>query len=215
VFGCSFIRFCRLEHNNILKSIEMASRGIPPEMNKPDYRFHISHLLCYTIVKPYVGKNVLESSYNVGYDLMYNNKDRISVKIQTYMFQQPLKKSPNRLTTAKSIVIKNKLGNNSQDPDVHDLEFDYLMTIQRGNNRKGTMDIGFAVISREDIPNLRSSGDQITTSIPNDGYNYFSGLHSVSNKNYLDIGNKLDKEFHNGLGIIYNNLLDVVKEELV
>lgn len=217
-YGYGFIPFCEKEYERILRAICRFSGNIPPKMNEPDYRFNINNLCCHSLSKEFnLGGEggVLRSSYKPGYDMIFADITKISVKIQEEIFQRENSLLKNgTLTKPKDLVMKNCLGENRKNKG--DLDLDYLMAIQRGNDKNGKRLIGFGVLSKEklipiiDAREMNSnSGDQIKAKINNDEWDYFSGLYEVETDNSSDRRANLNLVFSKALSEMYDEILAV------
>lgn len=204
-----FISFCENEKIKIIDAIKKASTNIPTKMNLPDYRFQINNLFCHSLSKEFTlgGEGgTLRPSYNAGYDMIYADTDKISIKIQKEIFQE---KKKNKLLKPKSIIMKNCLGGNAKDKI--DIDLDYLMTIQRGKIVNGKSLIGFGIISKNKLTNLIkvNGDDQIIVKINNEQYDYFSGLENIDVNNEQDRQSELNRVFSLGLSQMYDNILNI------
>lgn len=208
-----FIPFCKKEKDKILRAVELAARNIPPKMNFPDYRFQINNMFCHSLSRTFnLGGEggTLRSAYNEGYDMLFADTTKISVKIQQAIFQRDKKNKS--LTKAKEIIMKNCLGGNGEKKA--DLDLDFLMTIQRGQDKgDGKISIGFGIISKPKLNVLlyrRNNGDdQIIARIKNEDYDYFSGLEEVIVDSDPNRQSELNKVFSEGLSKMYDSLLSV------
>jgi len=205
-----FIPFCEKNSDILLNCIWLASKSIPPEMNRPDYRFQISNLYCHSIVKKFSlgGEGgTLRPNYEPGSDLVFCDQDKISVKIQKEIFQ--FQKKNGSLSKPKSLVLKNSLGNNAST-DNYEANFDYLLSIHRGEIENGVIQIGFGALSSAKVKAFlipKPSADQISCQINNADYEYFSGLREYALEANRDRDTDLNRIFKTGLAKVYDDIL--------
>jgi len=204
-----FIKFCEDNCDSIIKAISSAASHIPPKMNLPDYRFNINNLYCHALTKQFSlgGEGgTLRSSYGVGYDMMFADTDKISVKIQQEVFQR-YKKNGIALMVAKDIIMKNCLGKASESK--MDLDIDFLLAIQRGKEKSGKVFVGFGAISKHNLNKFIRvcDGDQFKAKIPNSDFEFFSGLQKVDVNADSGFKSELNKRFSEGLAKTYDRIL--------
>ena len=104
----SFDKFVDVNQEAIANAIGPLFIGFPPALNNHDYRFDKSDFLCWTL-----DEVIPELHYHsaIGYDMFYENRERISIKIKGEIFERSLKRSNfGGLTKPKEIVLRNKLG---------------------------------------------------------------------------------------------------------
>lgn len=186
----NFIDFCAKEQNNIMSAIKLSSSNIPSCLNSADFRFNISHFICHTLTEMFGTKKELKFVFGNGYDILYNDTVKISVKIQQEIFQH--NKNNGELSVPKKIVVKNCLGENV---DINDIDLDYVLLIQRGMLKStNRTDIGFGVLSKESLykNNINVFGDQIIVNVENKYLDYYSGLYN----NYVNIDDKYQKKLN-------------------
>lgn len=206
-----FVNFCKNNPNRFIKAIGLAARNIPPKMNFPDYRFNINNIFCHSLSREFSlgGEGgTLRSAYNEGYDMMYADMIKISVKIQQEIFQREMKNKV--LTCPKELIMKNCLGGNNQDKK--DLDLDFLMAIQRGKDKgNGKIFVGFGVISKSKLSELiyTRNQDQIIVKIKNDDLDFYSGLHEIMVNNDANRQSELNRRFSEGLARNYDDILSV------
>ena len=204
-----FIPFCLRDNERIFNSIILASTHIPPKMNQPDYRFNINNIFCHSLSKEFSlgGEGgTIRSSYSEGYDMVFGDKTKISVKIQQEIFQRD---KNGKMLKPKPITMKNCQGENTENKMILDLDF--LLAIQRGKFENGRILVGFGVISFEKLRSLlfRGKGEQIKAKILNSEYDYFSGLREISIVSNPDRDSELNKRFSEGLARTYNDIFGV------
>ena len=211
-----FVNWCQNEKDVLLDCIYTFASHIPSIMCKADFRHNISHFGCHVISRQYNkfgSGDTISSAKENGYDLIWSNKSRISVKIQEQCFQRK-KKLSEELTTAPAIILKNKLGGNKDTP--LDFEFDYLMSIQRGKTRSEIIPLAFGVISKEKLANhiMVASGDQIKVKLQNNQYDFFSGIKEYDCKinSNIDRDADLNHVFCNNLELIFEALCSLDDE---
>ncbi len=111
------------------KSLILAYLFICKEMNKLDNRFDIGKAMCKAILHYFLGDFV--ESYEKGYDLIFNGKDKISAKV----YQGPI------FGTNRKIILSNKNGDNSKNQHISSAldNFHYLILfeLQQGLLRYG------------------------------------------------------------------------------
>jgi len=206
-----FIPFCRKECGRIIKAIALAARNIPPKMNFPDYRFQINNVFCHSLSREFSlgGEGgTLRSAYSEGYDMIYADLIKISVKIQQEIFQK--EKRNGELTCPKEIIMKNCLGGNNLTKQ--DLDLDFLVAIQRGKDKgDGKLLIGFGVISKAKLAKLiyMRKEDQIIAKMSNDKYDFYSGLQTIELVNDANRQSELNRVFSEGLSKTYDAVLSV------
>lgn len=203
-----FVSFCKENEERIIAAIVSAARCIPPKMNDCDYRFNINNMFCHTLAKEFSlgGEGgTLQPCYNEGYDMLFADRTKISIKIQKEIFQRKMKNG--KLTVPKDIVMKNCLGKDNSWKT--DLNLDYLMAIQRGkDNGTGTVDIGFAIMSKDKIVSI-VEGDQIKIKVYCDKCDFCSTINVTTINNDPNRLSELNRVFSEGLSSTYDSLLQV------
>jgi hypothetical protein len=204
-----FVPFCKREGDRIIKTITRASRNIAPKMNLPDYRFNISNLFCHAISKEFTRGGEggdLRSVYDKGYDLIFADQTKISVKIQQEIFQKSNKNET--LSVPKDIILKNCLGGNADNRPL--VGFDFLLCIQRGKyTSDGVIWVGFGVVSIDKLTKTTLLGEQIKVKLENQEYDYFSGLHKIILDDNLDRQSEKNRRFTEGISKTYDSLLEM------
>lgn len=204
-----FIKFCRKNKDKILSAIGNAATNCPPKMNHEDYRFQISNLFCHALDKTFTlgGEGgTLRSVYHTGYDMIFADRDKISIKIQKKVFERE-KKRGKGLTLPSKLIVKNCLGCAEHE----DLDMDFLVALQRGDdNNNESLSIGFGVISKKSLEriNYEREGDQIKIRIKNDQFDFFSQLFDICGSS-SDKKSELNRIFSEGLAQTYDKILKV------
>ena len=120
-------------------------------------------------------------------------------------------------TRPKSIVISNSLGKNTDQEKKIDM--DWLLTVQRGvvDPKTGLISVGFGLISSANYEKMtvgdpryagrvRTNGGQVSATLLNSDYDYFSGVSAVK----VGVGEadrtKLDSILFSSLKRLYSAL---------
>lgn len=200
----SFADFCENEGELFLISLAHIVSCIPEAMNKRDNRFDISNFYCHELERDFAP--VLIEDQSIGYDMRYNKKDRISIKSQKKVFQH-VKKSL-ALGRPGALVIRNYLTTVNRTAEVSG--FDYLLAIERNVDAvNGRVSVGFGVARPETVQKyiVPSKTDQLRTQIPNDAWDYFSGVETFD----LDVDErKQNRRYYYAKGIMFDLLRGIV-----
>jgi len=202
-----FKSFAKKNRYKMLKAIREVSIMAPLELNLMDNRMIISRVYCHHFDNTF--EPLTKIIGNNSYDMMFNSKSKISVKIMQSAFQRQ-KKNDEGFTKPKEIALKNCLGSKKKSnlKTLRDLDFEYLFVIQRGEQKDNkTISIGFGVISKKNIMLLEKNkhgvikriGDQIKLTIENNEFDFFSGVVERPINNSKNRKNKLNNRFNSAM----------------
>lgn len=201
-----FITFCEKEKELLLLSLVDIISCIPSTMNLLDNRFDISNFYCNELARDF--GNILSEDKSVGYDMLYDHTERISIKFKNRVYQRPL---ADGVTLGKipSIAVKNFLSTVNRSMEVSG--FDYLLAVEKDINKKnGMMGVGFSVatpgtVQRNVVKNSKS--DQLLVKIPNDDWDYFSGVYNFN----VDMNDaKQNRRYEYGKKLMYDLLRNLI-----
>jgi hypothetical protein len=171
----NFLSFVKQNSERFLNVAETFAMSVAPLMNQFDKRWMISNLFVHIICDEFKNDIFDTTGSQKGFDLLYHDGIKISVKSGTNVFQR-YKKSGTEFTNAK-IILKNGMGDNKISNPI----FDYLLTVSRNyNTQLKRYEYGFGVVNLDTVLEYSKpskKGDQIISSIPNHAYDYYSGIH--------------------------------------
>ena len=199
----TFVDFVKFNEEKLAKTFYSVARSIPSTMNCCDYRALISDMYARTIDRNFYQ---LKDCKSIGYDMLYNNSLRISLKtMQTRLFQRN-KLRGGGLTTPRPIILKNKLvsGKNSLDVDLYG---DYLLAVSSYYD-KATEEyvISFGVVSfgivQKYIP-TNSVNDQVKVAIPDSDWAFISKTYRINDPKNVEQEERRNNVLNTGLDNIY------------
>ncbi len=174
----NFATFAKINADKFMRATETFAKSVAPSMNQMDRRWMIGNLCLSIITKEFSDDLTAPDGSQKGFDVLYHNGVKISVKSGNLMFQK-VRADGSGLTNPPNIILKNGLGNR----DIVNPVFDYLLTIQRHYNFKANRyECGYGVVSKKVVLEHSSpskKGDQVISNIPNEAYDYFSGIHYI------------------------------------
>lgn len=177
----TFVDYIESKSDKLAQVIAQQVAGWSKIMDNFDYRADKSDFLCRDLDSMF--SHIVYDGINgtKGYDLIYNKLLNVSVKTQKEIFQRPYRYNPDKLTTAKNLVLRNKLGNVVEHTPIQKEYFDYLLAIQTGFDKNtSAYQIRFGVATfntaKNNINNV--AGDQIKCRIDNDKWDYLSKLYT-------------------------------------
>lgn len=202
----TFVDFIRFNEERFAQTFYNVVKGVPDSMNCGDYRMLISDMYSRTLDRNFYQ---LKDCKSIGYDMLYNNSLRISMKtMQTKLFQRP-KLRGEGLTTPTTIVLKNKLSTGDNDTNT-DLYCDYLFGVSAFYDKKtGEYVISFGVVPfgvvKKYIP-VKSDNDQVKVCIPNDEWSFISKTYRIHTPKTAEQEERKNNVLNTGLDNIYFEL---------
>lgn len=183
----NMLNFVKINKESLLNCLANVTQTMPTAVNGVDFRSEISHRYCRALVRAF--PNALEAVYDKEHDLVYcPTNEKISMKSQKEkIFQRQAKRSKDgQLTRPCSIMFINTMGKNDHTTDKLEKvlsNISWLLTIQRGSVEEPI--VGFGLISGTRLKSLMGdfshrTDDQVKLVIPNDEYDYFSGLREIT-----------------------------------
>ena len=207
----TFIDFVRNNTSKFFGAFNTFAQTAPTLFDVPDHRMLKGLYSCSCLERQFgCGPDyILRNEPAVGYDMLFHNGIKVSVKTMNKVFQRPWKYSSEKLTNAGNLMVRNKLGcvTNSTDQD-----YDYMIVAQTGFNKTtNTYDIGFAVATYETVCNniINTNNDQIVANIENSGWDYFSGIETYWHSTDVNKQNVIFKTRLNDLFTELGNQLNV------
>lgn len=172
----NFVNFVRNNADKFMKVTETFAMSVAPVMNQMDRRWMLGSLFVHVITNEFPNDVFVPDGSQKGFDLLHHNGVKISVKTGTRMFQREAANGL-RLGNPPSIILKNGMGHR----EIVNPVFDYLITVHRDYNHKlSRYEYGYGVIDKKTALNFSApskKGDQVISNIPNEAYNYYSGIH--------------------------------------
>lgn len=202
----TFVDFVRFNEERLANTFYNVIKSIPSTMNCPDYRTMISDAYARTLDREFYQ---LKDTKSIGFDLLYNNALRVSIKsMQTELFQRS-KPRGKGLTVPKQIILKNKLKSGESKIDI-EMYFDYLLGVSAYYDSK-TEDyvVSFGVVPfgvvEKFIPK-ESITDQVKVSIPNNEWSFISKTYRIHNPKTAEQEERKNNILNTGLDNIYFEL---------
>jgi hypothetical protein len=202
----TFVDFIKFNEERLANTFYKVVKSIPSTMNCPDYRALISDAYARTLDREFYQ---LKDTKSIGYDLLYNNALRTSIKsMQTELFQR-LRPNGKGLTVPKPIILKNKLtpGENKIDIDMY---FDYLLGVSAYYDAKTEeYVVSFGVVPFGVVQNFipkESANDQVKVRIPNDSWSFISKTYRIKNAKTAEQEERKNNILNTGLDNIYFEL---------
>ena len=175
-----FISFCKENEDLLLISLSQIIATMPKDMNLLDNRFDISSYYCNELERDF-GPSLTKCN-SIGFDMLYNhdfNDGKVSIKFGKNIFQKLRNGNRFGLTIPGAIAVRNYLKASNKTDKVKG--FDYMLAVDRKTDQDNDIvSVGFGVITMQNTQKyvVNSNTDQLVVRIPNDGWDYFSGIHS-------------------------------------
>jgi hypothetical protein len=203
----NFIVFAKNNADKFMRAVETFAKAVAPSMKNADKRFMIGELSLFILRNEFPNDLSVPDGSQKGFDMLYRtNGVKVSIKSGIKVFQKS-RKNGKGLTNPPSIMLKNGMGHR----EISNPVFDYLLVIQRDyNSKEGRYEYGYGIVDKHTALEYSApskKGDQVISRIPNDAYNYFSGIHFTVGE---DKGDKKDAIINGGQFLINTALTAIV-----
>ncbi len=167
------LNYCKKEKERLFEIFYVIISTIPQKVYRDaDFRFEIGHHFSI-FLDEWTG---LKENLDVGYDMVFENGLRVSIKHQQELFGRPVLRGKG-FTKPKEIALKNCRTTENKNTDITQI-LDCLLAVEGRRFNKGLVSIRFALASKDTVQKYvkdKANTDQLVVKIPDNEWEFDSG----------------------------------------